>query len=386
MKKILLLIGMFLCFAPHAFAAFSYKIPFTVGPAQVPSTQTNFPMDVDVTQPSLATVANGGHVTNANGYDIGFYTTSDCATTRLPAEREVYTATTGRYTGWVNVTSISNGTVIYMCYGDASVSTDPNLSGVFGAVPTWPSTYKAVFHLPDGTSLTTNDSTSFAHTLTNTGTTPATAGKIDGAALFDGATQNLSYPANTADLKITNNLTMSTWFKTTTASSMGLWVDQLQVGANVGVGFFTGTGKIQFVVMADNTTGVTPLSYNDGNWHKVDATYASGAIVVYVDGVSVKTGSVTSGTTIAYGTTQPVYISRGFAAGSFFPGTVDEPRILDTVKSADWIATEYNNQNATSTFYTLGAEVALPTAQNFKTLFTGAFKIVLTGAYKFLIN
>ena len=39
-------------------------------------------------------------------------------------------------------------------------------------------------------------------------------------------------------------------------------------------------------------------------------------------------------------------------------GKIDEARISYTARSADWIKTEYNNQNATSTFYSLGSETS----------------------------
>ena len=35
---------------------------------------------------------------------------------------------------------------------------------------------------------------------------------------------------------------------------------------------------------------------------------------------------------------------------------LDEVRVSNTVRSAGWILTEYNNQNAPATFYTVGAE------------------------------
>ena len=37
-------------------------------------------------------------------------------------------------------------------------------------------------------------------------------------------------------------------------------------------------------------------------------------------------------------------------------GIIDECRISNSVRSADWIATEYNNQNSPSTFYSYGGE------------------------------
>jgi hypothetical protein len=37
-------------------------------------------------------------------------------------------------------------------------------------------------------------------------------------------------------------------------------------------------------------------------------------------------------------------------------GSLDEVRVSNAVRSADWIATEYNNQSSPATFYTLGSE------------------------------
>ena len=44
--------------------------------------------------------------------------------------------------------------------------------------------------------------------------------------------------------------------------------------------------------------------------------------------------------------------------GQYFNGSLDEVRISNTVRSADWIATEYNNQSSPSAFYTIGLQTA----------------------------
>lgn len=48
---------------------------------------------------------------------------------------------------------------------------------------------------------------------------------------------------------------------------------------------------------------------------------------------------------------------RSVGTQIWFDGIIDEVRVSNTARSADWIQTQYNNQNATSTFYTLGAEI-----------------------------
>jgi hypothetical protein len=45
------------------------------------------------------------------------------------------------------------------------------------------------------------------------------------------------------------------------------------------------------------------------------------------------------------------------AWNEYYDGLLDEVRISTTVRSADWVATEYNNQSSPSTFYTVGAAV-----------------------------
>src|SRR4029077_23347 len=79
----------------------------TINHTKVPSTQSNFTVLVNVTDPALKTVANGGHVANANGYDIGFYADSG-GTTKLKWEVEKYNGTTGNLIAWVKIPSVSS--------------------------------------------------------------------------------------------------------------------------------------------------------------------------------------------------------------------------------------------------------------------------------------
>ena len=42
-----------------------------------------------------------------------------------------------------------------------------------------------------------------------------------------------------------------------------------------------------------------------------------------------------------------------YGGAGYFSGTIDEARISSTARSADWIKTEYLNQSAPKTFYSL---------------------------------
>jgi len=137
---------------------------------------TNFPLLFSSTDPALRTTANGGRVTNANGWDIIFATTPTCADSttcggnKLDHEIESYNAVTGQLIAWVRVPSLDNGTVLYVHYSDSLVvATTENRPGL------WNSGYKGVWHLretPAGAAGEMKDSTSNANN--GTGTWPRT--------------------------------------------------------------------------------------------------------------------------------------------------------------------------------------------------------------------
>ena len=182
----------------------------TIDHTKVPSTQSNFTVLVSVTDPALKTVANGGHVANPNGYDIGFYADSG-GTTKLKWEVEKYDGTIGNLIAWVKIPSVSSSsdTVFYLMYGNSTINTDqsdpPN---------TWDSNFKAVWHLGNGSTLSLNDSTSNGNSLANVGATGATTGKISGGAgPFNGTSQCLK---TTSSINLgTNKVTQSAWVNIT---------------------------------------------------------------------------------------------------------------------------------------------------------------------------
>ena len=75
----------------------------------------------------------------------------------------------------------------------------------------------------------------------------------------------------------------------------------------------------------------------------------------YINGaVDSTTGS--GNITIGSGS-KDIGIGQSFISGyeGYFDGLIDEARFSSTARSADWITTEYNNQNRLSTIYTIGA-------------------------------
>jgi hypothetical protein len=90
-------------------------------------------------------------------------------------------------------------------------------------------------------------------------------------------------------------------------------------------------------------------------WTHVYVTYDGSTLRTYINGaVDPTTGSGTI--TIGSGSTD-IGIGQSFISHyeDYFGGLIDEARFSSTARSADWITTEYNNQNSPSAFYTLGA-------------------------------
>lgn len=337
--------------------AFAYYSPVTVQSGQVPSTQTDFPVLVSYTDARLKTVGNGGHVQNANGYDIRPYSNTGL-TSAMTYELEYYNASTGQVVMWVKVSSLAVGSVVYLAYGDAALNTNGS------SASTWDSNYKLVAHVPNGTTLSVADSTG-----TNTGSiSGATAGtgKIDGGADLT-TSQYINYPSDTSLDGTTG--TWSGWVKTTSASSVNSLFSRSSSGGSAGGIniFMTGAGLSGYQIhLAGGGVyllfqSVSP-AINDGNWHYIVLVFGVTGqnTIYYVDGTSINS-QLGSGGNWSFNANA---LRLGASLDTFWQswrGSQDEFRVSNIQRSANWITTEYNNQSAPSTFATLGTEVPINT-------------------------
>jgi RHS repeat-associated protein len=337
---------------------YSYRRPIVIDHTKVPNTdQANFPLLISGTYSYLATVANGGKVQNGSGYDIIF--TSDCAgAQKLDHEIESYRATDGTVSMWVRIPALSHttDTVIYMYYGNSAISaSQENRAGV------WDSNFQTVLHLNESAA-PYRDSTVNAYTSSG-GTAPTFAtGKIGGAQSFDGASQVISF-AGAQSPNPTGSITMESWIKTGNPAVKGAWGKWASDGAgdgNQSYEIYIQNGHIFAALNALDTTDVVLDSgfvVSDGNWHHVAVTaLASGTVLFYVDGV--QTAVLNNTHALLKTTTDRLLVgATSIAAGAYYmQGLLDEVRISKSVRSGDWVATEYANQNSPSTFYTVYGE------------------------------
>ena len=340
---------------------YSFNRTVTIDHTQVPNTdQTNFPVLFNTTDALLKTVANGGHVQSANGYDIIF--TSDAAgTVKLDHEIESYNASTGQFIAWVRIPTLSHttDTMIYLFYGNSSVTTSQeNKTGV------WNSDYKGVWHLPNGSTLTANDSTGNGNNGSVTSAT-ATAGQIDGGGSFDGSSANINLGTSTT-LQPTTGGTVSIWLKANSFRNCSTAIaNQDVLNDRNGYGlYFYSSGVANFELATGSTRQtVNSSALSSGQWYYLVGTWNSTTVSIYVNGAL--SASATKSLTPTYSAPLRIGVDGDQSfTNNYFNGILDEARVSDIARSADWIAAEYNNQKTGGTFYSIGAEqggVALPT-------------------------
>jgi hypothetical protein len=110
--------------------------------------------------------------------------------------------------------SHTTDTVIYLFYGNANITTSQeHKAGV------WQNNYLGVWHLPNGSTLSANDSTGNGGNGTLENSPSATTGLIDGAAGFNG---NNQYIAVNEQYGLTTALTFSAWVE---FSNLSGWQD-----------------------------------------------------------------------------------------------------------------------------------------------------------------
>ncbi|HEY1757081.1 MAG TPA: LamG-like jellyroll fold domain-containing protein, partial [Bryobacteraceae bacterium] len=348
---------------------YNYQATFTVAAGQVPSAQTNFPALISGTFRDFATTANGGRISNICTQTVGnnatpvpcdlIFTSDAAGTMLLNWEFETYTPTTGAVNLWVNVPSLSNGSVIYAWYGQPSVtSLQTTPSG------TWSSNFMAVYHLkenPAGTAPQMNDSTANANHATMNGSVLASQqqpGEIDGSINFEGNTwASLANPANFS-FERTDSFSLSGWFKPT-ANSTGTLLSKFPAGtASSGWMLTAQFGLILFGSSGDYAFAEIP-AVAAGAWHHVVVTYAGTSTVagmqIYVDGVNQQLTTVSNDlrTSIVNNLTPAINGRNG--ASSMSPDSMDEIRISTkgVVFSPAWVTASYNNQKNPGTFFTV---------------------------------
>jgi hypothetical protein len=349
-----------------------YRKNITIVRAKVSgSPSTDFPVLISTTDKEL--IGN----TTSNGYDILF--TDGDGITQLPYERESYNSGTGALTAWVKVQGLSATMIpnksIYMYYGFPSTPLDNQYPSAV-----WDANYKGVWHMdenPAGAAPQINDST-LIYNGTSYGTMTSSdqvTGKINGALDFDGSNDyiNTSYTQTSVSA-----YTIEAWIKTSTSTKQSVIVQDrggvsgngpgLSLTLSIGGTYPGAAGNAGDVAYGVDSNSIyvgrysTTATVNNNVWRHVAGVWSGGGSVttgqfsIYIDGspaasTAISTGSATAPLTGYQGTT----IGYHQAWNTYLTAQLDEIRVSTSARSADWIATEYNNTYSPNSFYKVNA-------------------------------
>ena len=312
----------------------------TVRAADVPATQTDFPVYVDLARVETTPI------TLADANSSRWYTDTDLVTQMA---REIVSATegSGKYP---SLTSTSKIAIDY-----DGVRADYAVTDTFGRNNVWTG-FTSVYHLESVTA----DSTVNANTLTNTGSTGNTTGKLNGNGADFGASNTSKKLTVSGNLGIAGNssIVMSQWFQTASTPTAGnqpvIVSHRSTTGADrycdtyyrndAGVhSIYTGSGGV--------VTARYIITLSLDTWYHlvVIRDVSANNFKIYLDGVL----QATSGALPTAAAAQNGFAISEFVGGGGFwwSGKQDESRVTTTVPNANRITTEYNNQNAESTFW-----------------------------------
>ncbi len=323
----------------------------TVNAGQVPSTLTDFPILISISNDAaLKSAGNGGHVANTDGSDIFF--TDTTGTAQYPFEIEKYDPVTGTLAAWVKLPTVADGTQISLRYGGDSVSNTP--SGV------WTNGYQGVWHMKE---VNAADSTVNCNDgVASGGVTSNDAGKIDGDVNFDNANTGLIDCGNatTLDFDPSGTYTWEAWVNPAAAMSGGEGIIGKFNGSNdspQGYEINISGGSSKFRVQT-NTNNVVDTQLNSntiitfGNWYHVAVVWnTNSSVSLYVNGVLDNSMAM-----VAQGNTADDLIMGFRKTGNHYYGQIDEVRYSTVARSVDWLKAEYNNQAAPGAFASVGDE------------------------------
>ena len=322
------------------------KKRITIDPAKVTGRHDDFPVWIALTDLDLAAHAA------ADGSDI-YFTRPDGSPLEHQLQR--WTKSAGRLEGWVRIDlEDDTPTLLDLRYGDPGPAHGPNPPLVFS------SSFAAVWHLDDPLETPAVADARNARNGTAMGGLGAAdqiAAQLGGGIDFDGVNNQIQFVNPFAG---NAEHTFSAWI----FQRMPLGCDSIvTVGTpannrsrflhsnyvtSIGAGFFV-NDRTPAIVLAPPAWTLLHWVF-EGNNRKSR---------LYRNGVEVDNGNYSPGIDTQGAAGYLGYAPSGWSTCAL-NGTLDEVRLATTSRNAGWIATEYANQQAPATFYSVGAEEIVP--------------------------
>jgi len=330
--------------------SYSYRKAITINSSNVNADLENFPVAIMLFDDSLR------YHTQVDGDDIIFVDQNgDILAHELEYYDITFNSTHASLIAWVCLPEISsqNNTSFFMYYGN------PNTSNLEDPVNVWDGYYKGVWHLSESGDGSINDfidSTMYNNNGQGGGGIPMQIDGIIGSAQsFNSANQEYISIPNSPSLQIFQYLTIEAWVKNTGSNGdyMGIAGKLDDTNDNGYALVRHSDNKFKFWV-GDGvmTSADSDTTYTDSDWHYVVGVIDNGINYLYVDG-ELQTDTddntlVDSGNIAHIGRQYYNYNDR------FWNGIIDEVRVSNMARSADWISTGYKNYFKPHSFYSIG--------------------------------
>ena len=329
-------------------ASWSYRKEITIDHTYVDSDLSNFPVLVSFDTSSI----------EANIQDDGddlLFTGSD-GSTKLSHEIELYDESTNTAKIWVKVPTVAgaSNTTIYMYYGNASCSSQQDGTNV------WDSNFTAVWHMHNDPNSAGTQQDATVNNKDGTSIGSMTTSDLVDAKIGKGWDLDGSDDGMSSALTGTSAFTWSAWVRlpsngvtyksiVTIAGSSYILMDLTGNSPSITGSFWSSDG------MGGVTLSMTSMSTL--SWYYVTFTRSgnstTGGYKAYKDGAY--TGQANTGAWTP--PANAIYVGqRADNTGHDFIGIVDEVRISNSVRGADWIKFEYYNMNESDNEISFGAE------------------------------
>ncbi len=336
-----------------------FRMKITVDNAKVSGSTdlSYFPVLINTTDLDWRDIINLGNVAQADGGDILF--TSSDGTTKLDHEIESYDNTSGALVAWVEVPILgaTADTVLYIYYGNgAGALAEWNINGTWDEGGS--NNFRGVWHLDEelagtGTADVYQDSTSNNNHCDDNVSATGQTGQVDGGQQFNDSADHIN---NCGDPNVGNAITVEAWINLTNVNAERdrflSVLPEIAVLRHDGV---SSVGQLHFFIKTGGTLRHIRVngSLTAGSWYYVVGTWDGTTQRLYKNGTEV--ASATPGGTLDGET--DIDIS---SLAEAMDGYLDEVQISNVARSADWIATEYNNQKTLSSFYIVDLEETVP--------------------------
>jgi MSHA biogenesis protein MshQ len=314
----------------------------TIG-AGFAGTHSSFPLWVQLTDSDIAGRAR------ADGTDIHFV----AGTTPLDYEIQGWSKNSGELAAWVRLPALAAGTTLAVRYGDVAAAHAPSSMTTFTG-------YNAVWHFEDAlNNATIVDARGTTNgTGVNLGPSDSVAGKLGNAIDFNDDTEEVTF---TNPLTGSSPHTISAWVNQGVTSSndalialgpggvtsQARWLHTRFNGPELALGFYNNDWTtVNHDIIGD---GWVLLHWVFEGSNRMSRMYVNGTLVAgpfqHNSGINTTgTAGVIGNAPDPYGTTMGIN------------AVVDEVRIINVARSADWITAEALNQAMPATFYTVGPE------------------------------